>query len=254
MKTNQTHLSRISNNIFIIFAIFSLIFIWLNYYLRNLTLSLYSSIVIVLFFCVIYYPIKFRINKKNNSKQNTLLNKENLKTQLLFNKISENIELISKAFNLVDLTPTQDNNHFLANNSEDIFLIFNKEMITEEDITSAIKNRENDNVTIFCISATKFVELNSLTIKIIELRDIYKKLDEKKIKIYNNINIKKSTKLRAFDYFCIILCKERSRGYLGFGLLLIFSSLFTIYHTYYIVIGTVLILLSIYTRFNKRFN
>lgn len=249
---NKTLFSSISNTLFLLLTILIISFIWVNYYIHNFYLSLFSSFLIVCGFSIIYFSLKSFKNKKVNQKNKLKLKHEELKTTLIFNTNSVNSIIISKLFNYNKLTPTEKQNQFTYND-QDIFILLYKEKITEEDIIGTLKTRINNSVKIFCIEYTCNIAINKIDIEIIDLSQIENQLNINPIKI-EPITLKKTPKLSLFQYLCIIFNKTKSRGYFGFGLLLILTSLFSPYYTYYLIIGTLLLLVSIYSRFNKKFN
>ena len=254
MNQNKTIISKISNNIFLLLTILILSFIWINYYIRNLYVSLMSAIIVLAFFCIIYYPIRIFLNRKKTSSKYSTLQKTDLKTQLLLGTYLENIKLISKIFSLGILTQTENNNHYISSNNEDIFLLFNSENITEQDIIQSVKLRKSDFVKVFCINTPSFPRIKNLQISVYDLDKILDEINKNNLTIDKNVVLEKTAKLSLKDYLCIIFCNKRSKGYFCFGFLLLFSSLFTPYHTYYIIIGTIMLIVSIFSRFNKIFN
>lgn len=251
MQYKKTLLSQISNYCLLLIVITILSFIWINYYVRNLKISLVSSIIILITFCIIYFPTISIFNSKNFKKKERLKKITQLKNELIFGSALDNAKIISKYLN-IELIPTKNPNHYKHNN-QDVFIAFEKNIITEEDIIKILKSRTSNNITIYCIEKDYNINIESINLNIITIDKIQSFIikDNKFTSMYQP---KKSAKFTAKDYICIILNKNRSKSYFGFGLLLIISSLFTIYHIYYIIMGTILLILSIFSRFNIFFN
>lgn len=249
----KTQLSKISNTIFLILSILILSFIWLNYYLHNIRLSIVSSLIVLTAFCIGYFSIRAYTQRKLKSKNKTIKDKEDIKTSLIYSNYQENLHLIKELFN-IDIIKIIDNNHYLSQN-KDIFIFLESRKLLDEDIFKIIKSRQFNNIEIYTIQKPSIMPLpEDIGLTTITFDEIYEKfLTASSIKIKIS-SFKKSPKLSLKNYICITLKKERSRGYFSFGILLLFSSLFTIYQTYYIVIGTLLILLSLYSRFNNKYN
>lgn len=249
----KTQLSKISNTIFLILSILILSFIWLNYYLHNIRLSIISSLIVISAFCIAYFSIRTYTQRKLKSKNQIIKDKEDIRTTLIFSSFQDNLNLIKNLFN-IEIIKRVDDNHYLSQD-KDIFIFLVNHKLLDEDILKIIKSRQFNNIEIYTIQNPSIMPLpEDITLRTITFDEIYEKLlNSSSIKIDISI-FKKTPKLSLKNYICIILKKERSRGYFSFGILILFSSLFTIYQTYYIVIGTLLILLSLYSRFNNKYN
>lgn len=249
----KTYLSKISNSIFLISSSLILSFIWLNYYLHNFKLSLISSILISLVISIVYFSIRQYKAQKSKTKLSNSKLKENLINTLMYSSFKDNIELTCELFN-ISQGQKIDNYHIISDKM-DIFICYDKEKLDSHDILSFIKSRYYDNIKIFCIHCTESINtLKNISIEIFPIDDFLQKASAKNHTILQASNIINKPKLGLKNYLCIILSKDRSKGYFSFGLLLLVSSLFTIYRTYYIIMGTILLLLSIYSRFNSKFN
>ena len=256
INIKETKFSKISNIIFLTTTTFIISFIWINFYIKNTKYSLISSTIIALCFFTLYLVIKYYKNKIYLKAENTSKQLESLKVYLLYGSYTNIIETISKAFNLTNLSITDNNKHYIDNdNNKDIFLFFDKEIIDEEEFISSQKNKVNNNIEIYCIdNIPSFNTIENVNINIITIKQIHQKLLEKNIIPDQNIKLKKTTKFKLKEALSIILNKAKSKTYFIWGLILIFLSLFTIYYVYYNIIGSLLLLLSVYSRFNKRFN
>lgn len=255
MIYKQTYFSKISNTIFIISIMFILSFVWINFYLRNLRKSLLCSILITVCFCITLLPIKHLINKIKLKKINSLNNKDYFKTQLLLGNDNQSITTICKAYNLTNLSQTGERNHLVDNvNNIDYFFIFYNLTSIEKTIVELIKNHLYNKIIVFSIDNLSFPTISNLEIKNINHNELYEKLNSQNINLDYNIKINKKPKLSLKTILCTVLNHSRSKAYFSFGFLLIFSSLFTPFSTYYIIIGTFLLILALYSRYNKRFN
>lgn len=249
----KTYFSKISNAIFLIFSILILSFIWLNYYLRNFKISLISSILITSVLSIGYFIFQTIKTKSSKSKLLNSKIKENIASSLIYSTHKDNIDLICELFDIVCLKVI-DNHHIISQNA-DIFIFFEKEQLEQENLVAFLKNRQTNTLQIFCInSCNPNLDLKGIKIEIFTIDDITPKAVTQNNAILHYECFEKKPKLKLKNYLCIILNKDRSKGYFSFGILLLVSSLFTIYHTYYIVMGTILLLLSIYSKFNSRFN
>ena len=98
----QTRLSEVSNTIFKYFVIFSIIFMWLNFYSRNIMPVFLASII----FTIIVGKIIaiFEVKKKNRIKLSQLDNKkmQDISLQLLLNSNKENLQFFANIYNKND--------------------------------------------------------------------------------------------------------------------------------------------------------
>lgn len=254
MDIRKTIISKISNIIFLISTILVLSFIWINYYLRNMNNSIVVSILITIIFCFIYFPIKATLNMKKNSEHNIESEKNATKTQLLLSNDSIVSSILLDAFNI---NATQDNSsqHYVdINNEVDVFFLFNSQILNEEDIIRVYKTKHFNHIKIFCIEKINFPQDKNCTFEILELNEIYNALKQQNIVFPTTYNIKNKPKLSLKLILCTLFNSKKSKGYFWFGLMLIFSSLFTPFQIYYIVSGTILILIAVFSRFNKIYN
>lgn len=253
MKTKQTLFSKISNNVFLIITIFTLTLIWINYYIHNLTTSILASTIIIICVCIVIYSYKYITQKK--AKSINLINNEKdiLKNHMIFSSNWENFQTISSVFALNEATPTNEKNHYTTP-EKDIFILLNSENISKESIENCLKNREHNKLDIYCTNCSEVPLIDNLEINIITFDEIFEKIHSSNNQPFQYYRLLKTPKLRLSSILRIILSKDRSRGYLGFGILVMISSLFSPFHNYYIIIGTMLLLLAIYSRFNKHFN
>lgn len=254
MNTKQTKFSKFSNAIFLAISIFFISFIWINYNIRNINNAFISSIIISLSFCLLILLAKYILNKKNISKNQDKLDIDHLKLQLLYGNDFDTIKTLCKIYNIDNFTTISNNHIFDYNNNQDYYFLFETETPDIKEITSAIKNKNSNNITLFCVNNFVYHDLKDIKITIESSDKIFKKLKEKNTTINYNLQNEKNRKRSLKEIFCTVLNKQKSKNYFWFGLMLIFSSFFTPFNIYYIVVGTILLLLSIYVRFNKKFN
>ena len=251
----QTKFSKLSNLIFLTFTTFVISFVWLNNYISSLRLALISSIIISLFFFISYLVFKHYQNKIYTQKYNNKSQLEELKIYLSYCNNTEIIELIKSTYQFDNLKIISNYHYLDLDKNADIYLLFEKETLTNEDFTKIYKNRITNNLNVFCINyLPNYPKLENTTLEVFNLLDINEKLISNNIKLNNSAKLKIKPKLMAKDILCITLNRSKSRNYFLFGILILFSSIFTPYYIYYTVIGTLLLLLSLYSRFNNKFN
>lgn len=256
INIQQSKFSKISNLIFLTITTFSISFIWINFYIKNIKYSFISSIIISLCFFTIYLVFQFFKNKIYLKADNLTRQLDNLKNYLLYSNYNDIIETISKAYQLDNLTKTNNNYHYIDSiNQKDIYLLFDKEIIAEEDFIIVQKSKIYNNIEVYCIhyTPTKNI-LKTVSLNIQSIEQINQVLIKNNINIKNDIELSKTAKYKVKEVFSIILNRSKSRSYCLWGFILIILSLFTTYYLYYNIVGSILLLLSIYSRFNKRFN
>lgn len=253
-ENNSTHISKISNILFLIISIFCLFFLWCNYYIKDLRLSLISSIIVIVAFLIIYLPIYYI---KQIKTSNTKLKSKEIK-QLIDNlTYSQDSEILSIFLSILDksnIINIKSNKHIITNN-EDIFLLFDHTTQIEQDFYGLLKSRDTNKIKVYCISKPNNIpNITNTQISFIEINEIYQLFKQNNIYFKENIIIPSKTKFNLTLILNSTLNRSKSRSYLTFGILLLFSSLFTPFSNYYIIMSTILILLSIISRFNCKFN
>lgn len=253
MEFKVTKLSKISNVIFLIFTLFVLSFIWTQFYFKNLNLSLIISIPISLAIYLSYYPIKKYIEKTKEQKNKLKQSREELILNLCLGKEDIINEYLLKVFeytNITKLTP----NHYQLDSKKEIVFSFQKESLDQETYNDIIRKRTTDNIVIFCIKSNVLYSPKDINIEVIDIDKIYPKLAKTDTSFPVKTELKKQPKYRLKDVLCIVFNKSKANKYFYTALLIIFTSLFTPFTNYYIIISTILIIASIYSRFNTRFN
>lgn len=255
MNTKVTKLSKISNILFLSISFFFLSFLWINYYIKSLKKSFIYSLISSLIFFVIILFFNFKKDKKSIDISNKSKHKDYIKIQLLYSNSDKIMKFLIKLYNLENYTLISNNHLYSKNNNSDKFIVFKTEAINQSELENIYKESISQNIEIYCFDDPKnIIELENYNIKFITFNEIYKDCEENNHFPDFSINIKKSTKYRLKDILCVVFCKAKSKSYLWIGILLMFSSLFTPYNIYYIIMSTLLLLMAIYSRFNKRYN
>lgn len=253
MNTNTTSLSKISNILFLITTIFCLFFLWCNYYIKNIKTSLISSIIVILSFLIIYLPVYFIRQSKKTKTQLKSKEIKQLTQNLTYSQDAEILSLFLSILDKSQITEVLANNHIIMNN-EDVFLLFNNNLI-EQEFYKMLKCRKSNNIKIYCISKpNNITKITNITTSFIEINEIYQMFKSNNIRFKENIIIPDKQKFNLNIILNTVLNKSKSRSYLTLGILLLFTSLFTPFTNYYIIISTILIILSIISRFNTKFN
>ncbi len=253
MVTKVTKLSKISNSIFIISSVFCLFFLWCNFYIKSIRLSFICSVIAVLAFSIIFFPIITIKNKKMLLNKNNKQNIENFKNYLIYQKNTETLLFLVKLLDIKNYSIITQN-HIVANNDTDIYINFNDE-VDNQYFINMIQNRNTNNIKFICInSLANITHIKGINFESTNVEKLYKISTEKNIQFDSNIIIENKPKYSIKDILCVVLCKNKSKSYFLLGILLLFSSLFTPFKNYYIIFSSIFILLSIFSRFNTIFN
>lgn len=252
MTIKQSKFSKISNTIFLFITIILLTFLWTIYYSNNIKLGIIFSLIFAICFAFVYFPFKSIINKKRNISKEILLKKEHTLLQLEYGKSTDIINFITNLYQIKEYKTISDSHILELNTNTEYYFLFSE--INNEMIHNIYKKRLTSNIKVFTLNNTNFPQLENINLEIITFDKIFDKIQKNNTELNFNINNKKSTKISFKDIFCEIFNKQKSKSYLNLGLLVLISSLFTIYNTYYVIISSILFLFAIYSRFNTRFN
>lgn len=246
----QTKFSIISNKILKYFIIFSISFIWINYYYDNVIIvAIISTLIAIIIGQIIALIFKKKSNIiKLSQKEQSHIN--NISTQCL---LTENSKILIFYKNLLgakrDVEISKNKDAIIWQDTA--FLpIYNKYTITQDDISIAYKNFHNyDNLIIAGINfsddaialTSKISDCKISTLNIQQMYSVYKKYD-----YYPDFNIKLATKERA-NFKKVketVFIKSNAKHYLLSGLLILITSFFIKYSTYYLVFATLLFVFS----------
>ena len=238
--------------IFLSIATFLIIFAWLQFFLKNILISLLLSTIISL---AILFLIRFIKEKKHSSIQKKMDETSNI------TKFTLTLQTLpSLKFNqyIKKLIPQNLNPHiqkgdviFTKNNISTICTYSGE--LNENKLLEIIKTKTSNNLIIFCTdySANTKTLSNSFknkTIKLVKLEELYEVFNKNNIIIdTTNINLNKS-KITFKEILLGAISKDKSKGYFISGLIFLFTSLIIPYHAYYVIFSTVLIGLSIICR------
>ena len=254
MNIKTTKLSKFSNKIFLIFNILILSFIWCNYYLKNFSLSFFSSLIITITFSIIYLTINKYLIIKKTIKENQKTIKEDFRKYLYFCNQQELINLIKNTYKFDNIL-TINQNQYQLDDGTNLYFIYNNPIINHIDMYNIFKSCTNNKIQIFCFDYDKnIIFCENFNIQFITFNELYEQISNNNIKTNTTFNIKKSNKLSMKSLLCIVLSKSNSKKYFKLALLLLLAQIFTPYKIYYIICSSILILISIYCKFNTKFN
>lgn len=240
------------DKIFVTVSIFLIIYLWINFFLRNLFLTFILSLVFS-FACV--FLLFYFFNKKHEKK---IFNKNYLKDVeekfLAFRLMSKNEKLyfLSKILKKDHDTKTEKNyvRYIKHNFTIKIFVATHIEKISEYDLINLIEGVENvDVIQIVCNDFSPNINTQILAnckIEFITKRKLY---DDFFLKYATFPNCEKiNTKLekkKLKEIMKNFFIPQKAKSYFWCGLVLFFSSIILPYHYYYLIFATILLLFSV---------
>lgn len=258
MKT----LSRIFSTFFRILLIFTIAFIWSRYYIKNIWTALLVCLAATLGLDIILHLIFSKKETKNNLKKEEQDRCQNYANKLIF---SENSYVMNFFFKLLSAGhEVKKFSKFLLISSEDFKICvvpsFHYDAFKAEDLIVAynIANKCGADRLVVCTSdvdksAENLSRKLGLNTIILNKFDTYEKL-YKPANIFPEELKLKENKMGIKELISFGLNKKRTKGYLFASIILIFSSFIVKYNIYYLISSTILLILSLISFINPKFN
>ena len=249
---------NVIDTIFISFSIFLLCFAWLEFYIRDIWLAVVISVFVA--FCILFLlkyfkdkklAKKFAIIEKNNKTESYMLNFQLYSQQ-------KQLSIIKSFIKNKDVKTIGQHLEFLSNNKKTIVTLslknetFNKTILL--DLIKTYKNK-CDKLIIFassiasdCLSFSKSI-LN-FKVVLLDKQDFYNFCVENNIEIEEKIKLKVekiSIKNIAKNFFSA----SHFKGFFITGCLLIITSVIFPFTNYYLIFGTILIIISLICKLPK---
>lgn len=259
------YLSKIIDNIFLIVSVFLLSFLWIRFYSHNkfITLIIASSITIIICSCVHFIVSKKTKMQTATKKQANLV--QNLSNFFMLTSKIQVLAIFQKAI-LSRKCACEQQKGVLVFGEFALLPIFSKPRCDDYDILTGIKKIKTLNLQEkkLIICAKNFTQeaknfAGTLTTQQVLLLDEFETYNMffKPINYIVSTNAPKSKpnfrqKLRKLSF--VMFSKQRFKGYVLSAIVLIIGSYFMRYNIYYLVMSSILILLSIFCYFNKLFN
>lgn len=251
----KLRLSKLIDTIFVLGFCFLVVFCWLRFYTKNTLFSVLISATVTVAASIVFTKI---IKAKNKTKSLSKQDKENAQycaLQFSFTPLKQVLIYfydILKPKNNVSLLKT----HLVLNPKTQkaiIFIpLFFKNEIDEIDIqnTFILAKEQNCNSVVICAkafnqSATSLIsKLKNMSFTLFDSFETYNKIIKP-----NNLPPKivdtTVAKLTFSQILLLAFGKQRIKNYLIFGLILIASSFFVYYKLYYLISGSILLVLCI---------
>ena len=246
---------NVVDTFFIALAIMLIVFAWLQFFIKNIAISIMLSAVtsLAIMFFIRHVKSKKQIKYISNESKNTEILKFKLAIQTLPN--NKLVALIKQ------LVPTQyetktlkDGISFVKDGySHTITFNFDGEL-TESNLLKIIKTNPSNHITICCLqfnNEVKYVcnSFKNKYINLINADQLYELFMRNNIYVdTSNIDLSKH-KISVREIFKNAVLRNKSKGYFISGLVLLFTSLIIPYKIYYVVFSTILFALSLICRF-----
>ena len=247
--------SRILDYFFITTGIIILSFCWIRFYTHNSTLSIILAIMLGLSIgCLCFIFNSHRLHRQHLTTT-TLKRIQTLDFQLSFANSNTLLDYFSNILKFNSITTTPKDNYLILPDSSIIYPYYLNAIdeLTIKKILSTIPN--NSNITIISSNFTKNVHsfcknINNYHIQLLTTKDFLDKFHKnQEFTIPSIIDVSKP-KITINQILKGILDRKKSKTYLILGALLLLYTFLIPFKIYYLVFGSILLLLSILSRFS----
>ena len=243
------------DKIFINICVFLLCFAWINFYIRDLWLTFFISLICCFAICFLLFYI---VGKKQSKTKSATENKDNIeKTLLSFVLLSPNNKnaLLKALFN----AEKTDFKYFYKNGQNLYFDASTTNELTQQLFYEIIAqsrdiNFENLYIICSCCKLTNLSILKSKKVEIIDKNKLFKLLTETKINLKtDDLNLSES-KFSFKDFALNFFAEKKAKSYFVCSLVLLFSSVILPYNFYYIIFGSMLMLFTLICKILPKIN
>lgn len=249
---------NIFDSVFLGFVIFFIIFAWVQFFVKQIFLSFFISIILALsaIFILRWLNLK-KTNRLNSWKENQAnLTKFKLAIQTFSSaKLSTLIKrLIPSKY---ETKTTKGDVVFIKNDLKHTFTSYYSGELTELKLLKLIKTKNTDVLIILCSSFSKDAKLictafTGKQIELITLEQLYELFDKNNIWIDTSHIVLSPAKNTLKQILKNTLSRDKSKKYFITGLILLFTSLIVPFKIYYVVFSSVLFVLCLVCRFKPR--
>lgn len=254
----ETKLAKLSNKIFLYVVIFLISFIWCNCYISRFFICVILANLTAIILCILVSKFSNKKENQLNQKKATQLQLTNTITQLLFMEKSEQLNYF---YNVISFSFKQAkiNKQYITLNNKLIFPVFNYELEVSDFLNIFNKHREKKLIILTNKLSKNLEDILSKFdldhVKILCAEDVfYKIINPSQIFPTTKIKQKNPTKLKLKELLFVAFNKTNSKKYFYGGIILLFFSLIYKYTLYYQIMGTIMFLFSLFSRYNKKYN
>lgn len=252
-------MSKAINILLISLGVFGLSFTWFFYYSKILWISYVASIGLT---CVVGILL-FAISRSQNiRKDKKITDKRKIGTLKLYLIMNTSIDIFEKTFKNQGYCVNRKNSHsFVAEKDEKIFVSinFSFKKLSDQDIVAPTKLATYFNCTklyIFCAdfdsSAKELCKILNRDIRLAEINETYRFLQSHDALPELKETEKAKKPVSKILYFA--LSKKRFPYYFWNAVFLALFAQITFFPLYNMIVASLLLILAIYSKFNKRFN
>ena len=252
----KTKLITILDKIFLSCTVFLIVYAWINFFVSNLMTTFILSLIFSGSIIFVFHYFFNRKKAKKISIANYLKDVEEKFLAFSLLGVKKRLELIYQIASQDYKCEKHKDKIVCFDQTKKIVILtnFNSERLTQFELNKTISGMfKYDEIKIICKEKNPTLNLKvfkNTNIEIVSKKELY---DEWFLKhsIFpetcflntekNKINLKKI--LRNF------IVKSKSKSYLFCGFILLFSSIILPYHLYYLIFGSLLIIMSILCRF-----
>lgn len=230
-----------------LFGVWLLSLLWSRYYFSSLPFCLAVS---CLFVCVVYFLSQRLLRGKRERAKLTAASKKTtaaLQTYLYTHEFSPAPLLLAKGWQPKEDRLFQKDGHVFA-----VFCKFTVAPLSPDDLLPMLKQTPED-VLVFCTSAnaacTQIAAALHRKITVCDVATLASLLRERDL-----LPSLPSAPPRRNRLLTVAFCKERANAYLLSAVFLLLSSVFSFFPLYPLITATLLVLLALYAKWNKRYN
>jgi len=237
--------------VFISVVTFLIFFAWVQFFLKNLLLSLLLSCVLSLCFLTF---VRWLSNKKYAYKQSIIDKASNFNRFKLAITTMTNARFLSIIKQLIpEKYPIKTNKNsltFTKNDSTTLVMFHFKTELNQLTLLDIIKSNRYNNIIVFCYSFDQESKSISQSFKhknitLINIEQLFDLVNDNNIEINtSNINIA-NRKSSVKQIFKTLISKNKAKSYFISGLIILFTSIIIPFKIYYVVLSSILFVLSL---------
>ncbi len=245
---------NIVDSLFISVVIFFIIFAWIQFFVKNILLSLFLS---AIFSSLAILFIRWLKAKKYTSTQNKLTQSSKLASFKIAIQSMPHQKLITLIKKLIpaEYNPKtiKGDISFVKNNSSTIFTFYYLGELNDIMLLNIIKNKTADKFVIFCSNFNQEADIIARSLKnknidIINLEQLYEIFNKNNISVdTGHIDLNKH-KITLKGILKNSISRNKSKSYFVSGLVLLLTSLIVPFKLYYVIISSILFVLSLLCR------
>ena len=246
---------NILDTIFISFAIFFIIFAWVQFFLKNFMLSLILSAFLSLGLILTIRNFKYRKYTSYQLDINKKISLSHFKLAIQTMPTSKLVSIIKSLLPAKYMAKTyKDDITFIKNDIKNIFTFYYANELNESTLLNIINTHQTPHLTIFCSTYSQDVKIianafKNMQISLVNLEELFEIFNKHSIQLdTSHIDLNKH-KITIKEILKNSISRNKSKPYFISGLVLLFTSLIIPYRLYYVIFSSILFSLSLICRF-----